>query len=198
MTTAQRIEQMTLDEYVRLYEQEGAFEIIDGERKPLMPPVAIHGLIVQALFLIIYNFCQKNHLGKVIQEMPYVLSYNSNWVKGSRVPDVMFFAKERWETYIEEIENWPRKPFVIIPDFVIEVVSQNDPYTEVQQKVEIYQGDKVRLIWVVDPMRQKVAVYEGERYLTLGVEETLSGSEVIPGLQISLKDLFATVPDKDA
>jgi hypothetical protein len=50
MSTAERVERLTLEEYARLYEQEGAFEIIDGERRPLMPPVVLHGLMIRALF----------------------------------------------------------------------------------------------------------------------------------------------------
>jgi Uma2 family endonuclease len=193
MTTISKIEQMTLDEYVRLYEQEGAFEIIDGERKPLMPPVGIHGLIVQTLFLIIFTHCKKHDLGRVWQEMPYVLTYSSNWVKGSRVPDVMFYAKQRWETYIAETEDWGSKPFIIVPDFVIEVVSPNDLYTELQQKVEFYQHDGVRLIWIIDPMRKKVAVYSGEQFFSFGAEDSLTGGDVLPDLQINLKDLFGAI-----
>ena len=191
MTTASKIDQMTLDEYVRLYEQAGAFEIIDGERKPLMPPVAIHGSIVRILFFIIYTFCKKHDLGEVWQEMPFVLTYGSNWVKGSRVPDIMFFAKDRWAEYIQQTKDWGRKPFIIVPDFVIEVVSPNDLYTELQQKVEVYQNDGVRLIWIVDPMRKKVAVYSGEQFISLGAEDTLTGGDILADLQINLKELFA-------
>jgi Uma2 family endonuclease len=193
MTTAPKIEQMTLDEYVRLYEQEGAFEIIDGERKPLMPPVMIHIIIVRALFRILDAYCIKHQLGEIMTEAPYVLTYSSNWVNGSRVPDVMYFAKDRWADYILNTEDWARKPSTLVPDFVIEVVSPNDLYTELQQKVEIYQRDGVRLIWIVDPMRKKVAVYSGEQFTSLGAEDSLTGGNVLPDLQINLKDLFGAI-----
>jgi Uma2 family endonuclease len=193
MITTTKIDDMTLAEYVRLYEQDGAFEIIDGERKSLMPPVALHGLIVRTLFFIIYTFCKKHDLGEVLQEMPFVLTYNSDWVKGSRVPDIMFFAKDRWETYIQQTADWVSKPFIMVPDFVIEVVSPNDLYTKLQQKVEVYEHDGVRLIWIVDPMRKKVSVYSGESFVSLGAEDTLTGGAVLPDLQINLKDLFAVI-----
>ncbi len=49
MGTIERVERLTLEEFSRLYEQEGPFELIDGERRALMPPVALHGLMIRAL-----------------------------------------------------------------------------------------------------------------------------------------------------
>ncbi|MDQ7037381.1 MAG: Uma2 family endonuclease, partial [Anaerolineae bacterium] len=159
MTTLSPIDQITIDDYIQLYARDGAFEIINGKRKKIMPPVMIHIIIVRALFRLLDAFSTTYRLGEVMTEAPYVLAYNSNWVKGSRVPDVMFFSKERWQKYISNTDDWARKPAILIPDFIIEVVSPNDLYTELQQKVEVYQNDGVHLIWIVDPMRQKVAVY---------------------------------------
>ena len=48
----------------------------------------------------------------------------------------------------------------------------------------------------VDPMRKKVAVYSGEQFSSLGAEDTLSGGEVLPDLQINLKDLFAAIDNE--
>jgi Uma2 family endonuclease len=190
MNPIEQTQLLSLDEFVRLYEKEGAFELIDGERRPIMPPVAIHGLMIRALFLALYTHCKERGIGEVVTEMPYVLLHHSGWVKGSLVPDVMFFVAERWNQYTSETEDWIKKPFILIPDLAIEVVSQNDSYVEIQDKVNRYLRDGVRLIWVVDPFSRQVSVYEGERYLTLGENDTLTGGEVIPDLAINLVDLF--------
>jgi Uma2 family endonuclease len=190
MSTAERVERLTLEEYARLYEQEGAFEIIDGERRPLMPPVVLHGLMIRALFRLLDAYCLAHDLGEVITEMPYVLLYDSNWVKGSRVPDLMFFAAARWRRYITETDDFEGKPFVLVPDLAVEVVSPNDLYTEIQDKVDHYLADGVRLVWVLDPQRKRITVYEGEHFTTLGEGKMLMGGDVIPGLSIPLADLF--------
>lgn len=190
MSTVQRIERLTLEDYTRLYEQEGPFEIIDGERRPLMPPVVLHGLLIRALFRLLDAFCTAHGLGEVVTEMPYVLVYDSNWVKGSRVPDLMFFAASRWQRYITETANFEGMPFVLVPDLVVEVVSPNDLYTEIQDKVDRYIDDGVRLIWVIDPHRKRVTVFEGEHFTTLGEDKSLTGGDVIPGVSIPLGDLF--------
>jgi Uma2 family endonuclease len=190
MSTIEHIEYLTLEAYARLYEQEGPFEIIDGERKPLMPPIALHGLMIRALFRLLDAYCAARELGEVITEMPYVLVYDSNWVKGSRVPDLMFFAALRWKQYIAMTDAWEGKPFVLVPDLAVEVVSPHDLYTDIQDRVDRYLDDGVRLIWVIDPQRKRVSVYEGERHTKLNENDSLSAGEVIPGISIPLFDLF--------
>lgn len=190
MGAIERVERLTLDEYSRLYEQEGPFELIDGERRALMPPVALHGLMIRALFRLLDAFCTARALGEVVTEMPFVQVYDSNWVKGALVPDVMFFAAARWQQYINATPDWKGKPFVLVPDLAVEVVSPNDLYTDIQDKVARYTSVGVHLIWVVDPQRSRVTVFEGEHYRVLGQDDTLTGGEVIPDLAIKLSDLF--------
>jgi Uma2 family endonuclease len=182
---------LSLEEYIRLYEEEGAFEIIAGEWRKIMPPVMIHGWILRKIFLLIYQYCEKHNLGEVVTELPYVLTYDSNWVKGSRVPDLMFFARPRWEEYVKQDADWPAKPMLIVPDFVVEIVSQNDRYSEINEKVRVYEADKVRLIWIIDPHKKTVDVYENGQRQALSEKDSLKGGAVLPDLEIGLADLFA-------
>jgi hypothetical protein len=48
MGAIERVERLTLEEYSRLYGREGPFELIDGERRALMPPAALHGLMTRS------------------------------------------------------------------------------------------------------------------------------------------------------
>lgn len=160
-----------------------------------MPPVMIHGIIVRALFLALYNYCQQNQLGEVFQEMPFVLSYSSNWVKGSRVPDVMFFEKSRWDEYVIQVPDWTKKPAILVPDLVVEVISQNDSYSDLNRKVQIYRQDGVKLIWVVDPAKKSVDIYQDNQITTLEKNDTLTGGDMLPKLEISLSELLAVVDE---
>lgn len=191
MSAIERIEELTLEDFVRLYDEEGPFELIHGLRIPLMPPVIIHGLTARALFLALYNYCVAKALGEVVFELPFVLVYGSNWVKGARIPDVMFFAASRWEQYIRETEDWQLKPYILVPDLAVEVLSPNDSFSETQEKVTAYLRDGVKLIWVVDPIRKRVTVYQGDRFTTLTEADTLNGGEVVEGFELELKTLFA-------
>jgi Uma2 family endonuclease len=195
MSTIEQVEHLTIEEYVRLYEENGAFEIIDGEWREIMPPVMIHIWMIRTLFRILDTFCIKNNLGEVVTEGPFVLTYDSNWVKGSRVPDVMFFEKSRWDDYIIEVPDWTKKPAILVPDLVVEVISHNDSYSELNRKVQIYRQDGVKLIWVVDPAEKSVDVHQGNQITTLEKDDTLTGGTVLPKLEISLSELFAIIDE---
>lgn len=190
MATPVQLQKLSLDDYVRLFEGGEPFEIINGERKSLMPPVVLHNLTIRTLFLILYQFCQPRGLGEVFSEMPFVLVDESNWVKGSRIPDLMFIRAERWQHYTKNTENWQNKPLVIVPDLVVEVVSQHDLYTDLQDKVRHYLQDGVTTVWVLDPNRQQADVYTGTQYQHLDIEQTLTAETVLPNLKIQLKAVF--------
>jgi len=195
MTKAQQINGMTIDEDVRLYERADPFEIIDDERKHRRPPVTIHNLIVRFLFRILDHFCIANQLGEVLQETAFALTYNTNWLKGSHMPDIMFIAQARWQDYGATTEGGVHKPIILVPDLVIEVVSPNDLYADLKRKVEKYLQDGVRLIWVVGPMQKSVGVYTGEHFVAHKGDITLKAAEMLPGLQIELNELFRSVQE---
>lgn len=190
MRLSEQINLLTIEDYVRLYDQEGPFEIINGERKPIVPTVALHSFTISALFLLLHAYCVDHNRGEVLTETPFVLTYDSNWVRGSRVPDLMFFAQDRWTAYIETTPDWGQKPIVLVPDLVVEVVSPNDKYTDVQQKVTHYQSDGVSLIWVVDPTSRTANVYGKDYHAALDVTGVIDGGDILPGLRISLSQVF--------
>lgn len=191
MAAIERVQDLTLEEFSRLYDQEGPFEIIDGERLPKMPNIARHSLMIRMLFVLLYQHSIANALGEVFNETTFVLTHGSSWVKGSRIPDLMFFSAEKWAQYTAATEGWEDKPFVLLPDLVIEVVSPNDLYSDIQSRVNRYLGDGIRKVWVVDPRRKQVMVYDGSgHYSTLGMADTLTGNDVLPGFTVALNELF--------
>src|SRR5215216_4189652 len=119
-----------LDEFIRQY-NEAPFELIDGERIPLVPPVAEHGDVIRLLVLALAHYTQINPNFIFYIEMPFVLESLPNWVKGSRVPDLMIYDEARFQTYQVETPDWKAKPFVIVPDLCVEVISANDSYLDV-------------------------------------------------------------------
>jgi len=103
-----------------------------------------------------------------------------------RAPDVAYVAKER----IPETE--PVGFFRGAPDLAVEVLSPNDPAGDVLAKVQDWLDAGCRAVWVVDPKTRSVTVYHSRRQITvLSESETLDGGDVLPGLRISLADLFA-------
>lgn len=184
---------MPLDEYI-LLSNDRPFEIINGERIPRMPTVAGHNTVTDTLHSAVRSHTDANNLGITRMEATFILpdAYNSDWVEGARIPDVLFIAAARWVAYTGDNPDWREKPYLIVPDFVAEVVSPNDSYSKIDEKVDAYLLDGVRLIWVLDPQRHKAAVHapDLEHPLQIKKDGVLDAGNVIPGFKISLPKLF--------
>jgi Uma2 family endonuclease len=80
----------------------------------------------------------------------------------------------------------------IAPDFVAEVLSKGNTRAEMRRKLQDYFAAGVRLVWYIDPRPRTARAYTGED-LFVEVDEhgTLSGGDVLPGLEVRLSELFA-------
>ena len=186
-------EKLTIDEFMRLYESEGPFEIIDGERVEKVPTGYKHGRVTHALYDALRDFLKAHSLGTAYMEMTFIVpeSDKRQWVKGSRIPDVMFYAKERLATYdAQNDEEDDDRAIMIVPDLAVEIVSKNDSYEDLDHKVQLYLEDGVEQVWVVNPKTQTVTVHEGSTAYTLKKDDTLSGGDIIPGFEIRIAALF--------
>lgn len=193
MTDVQERVGMPLDEYIE-QSNEQPFEIIDGERIPKLPTVSGHNYVVHLLYELLFTHLTSRNLGKCFMEATYVIPerYGENWVSGSRIPDLLIILAARWADYIQTNSDWRDKPYLIVPDLVIEVVSPNDRVSDLDAKIDHYLADGVRLVLVVDPQRRKAIVYtpDAEQPLHLAGEAQIDLSDVIPGFQIGLPSLF--------
>ncbi len=180
---------MTLDEFIRSYD-EAPFELIDGERIALVPPVAEHGEVIAILLEALILYRQTYGYFIYYTEMPFVLESLPNWVKGSRVPDLMLYDKARFQAYQAENPDWKAKPFIIIPDLCVEVISANDSYIDVDAKVERYLADGVRLVWVFNPRQKSIAIHTPDSIRRLSEDDALDGGEVLPSFSVPVGTLF--------
>ncbi len=97
---------------------------------------------------------------------------------------------ERIKKYKADDLKWADKPFLIVPDSVVEVISQNDRYVDVDAKVELYLEDGVEIIWVVDPKQKTVTVRGRDLYKKLKGGDVLTGGDVIPGFELAVQAIL--------
>jgi len=138
------------------------------------------------LFLHLSAFLETNPLG---QAAPADASYQCFPDAPGKVrkPDVSFIRRERLPP-MEELEGHCR----IAPDLAVEVISPNDLYTEVDDKVEEYLAAGVRLVWVINPATRTVRVQRADGAgAFLREADELSGEDVVPGFRCSVRALFA-------
>ncbi len=192
MPTVEQVKPMTLAEFIRLYDDEGPFEYVNGERIALSPSVTGHIVVARALLLALHNYAVSKGLGEVFMEGPFVLMDSSNWVKGSRVPDIMYFSAERLSTYKASTPDWRDKPFLIVPDLAVEILSPSDRFGDVHDKVTGYLADGVQMVWVINRQEKTVQMHRqgSAQYITLFAEGTLDGGTLIPGFTLPVAKLF--------
>ena len=93
---------------------------------------------------------------------------------------------ERVETVGEVDGYWPGAP-----DLAVEVVSPNDLYTEVEEKVSDWLEAGNGMVVVVNPRNKTVAVRRSQPEITVLKEgDTLEGAEVVPGWSLPVRDIF--------
>lgn len=185
---------MSIADFMERYNHEGPFEFVDGEIIPAAPQVARSGRVGGRFFRKLAGYVENHDLGEVFIETPFVLTLdNPNWVKGSRVSDVMFYSKEKLAALEQAVPDWEDKPLIGVPDFVAEVISPTDKFTEVSLKVTRYLQDGVRLLWIINPQQKMVTVYTSgsdQQTIVSDLNSSLNGGDVIPGFSIKLADLF--------
>lgn len=81
---------------------------------------------------------------------------------------------------------------LLVPDFVIEVLSVSNTRSEMSRKRREYFQAGVRLVWMIDPRRRTVAVFTTPESVTIAEEfDRVDGGEVLPGWNVDLGKLFA-------
>lgn len=152
-----------------------------------MSPVhANHGMICMRLSALLFNFVQRHKLGEV---------YDSS--TGFRLsetvllsPDISFVSKAR----LKKILIAPDKFLYGAPDLAVEVLSPSDRLREVHRKLDRYFEHGTRVVWWVDWKKEQVHIYTPDSIEALtGLQEVLSGGDVLPGFKCRLNRIFRPV-----
>ena len=121
----------------------------------------------------------------------YVLRRAPDTVRG---PDISFIS-------LAPSSAWPRMapdriPVQFIPgapDLAVEILSPDDRWSEMEEKVADYLEAGARMVWLVDPREQRVVVrYPDRASIVIAADGTLGGEDVVPGFQLPLAGLFGS------
>lgn len=105
-----------------------------------------------------------------------------------RAPDLSWIRLERWDA----IPKKQRKKFApICPDFVVELRSETDRLSAVQEKMEEYIENGAQLGWLIDPIEKKVHIYRPNVEVEILFHpETVSGEPLLKGLALDLRGIL--------
>ncbi|MFN8374725.1 MAG: Uma2 family endonuclease [Anaerolineae bacterium] len=170
------------------------FELINGERRYKAPTVYGHSKTLRAMFRALDAYVVSHELGEVFSETTFILpeAYDSDWVKGSRIPDIMLIMGQRLAEFAAKTPDAEGRPIAVIPDLVIEVVSPTDKASEFDEKVDMYLADGVQWVITLDPQRRKAHVYssDSDHPIVLKGDAILRIADLLPGFEVPLRQVF--------
>lgn len=181
MTTTQL---MTADALLRLPDDGFRYELVQGELRRMSPAGHRHGRLVLNITTPLDTYIRAHHLGTVYAaETGFHLTTDPDTV---RAADVAFISQERVNAVGDTDGYWPGAP-----DVAIEVVSPNDLYTEIEEKVIDWLDAGTRMVVIINPRKRLVTVYRSRSEITILTEaDTLDGADVIAGWRMAVSDIF--------
>jgi len=162
----------------------GRTELVKGEIIYLSPTGHLHGFLESNFDRVLGAFVYQHKLGRVfVGEVGIYTHRNPDTV---RVADVAFISRER----LAQVQS--QSYLDVAPELIVEVLSPDDAWSQLMEKLEEYFTIGVQMVWVADPRRQQVYVYssltEVERFT---MAEVLSGGKILPGFSVPVAELFA-------
>ena len=159
---------------------DGILELIGGEVVEV-PSNAYASQISARISGYIFMYLLENDIGHLTGEAGgYV-------VGGDRyAPDVAFISKAKQPELAKEGYN-PNPP-----DLAVEVDFPSTVASASQLRVKVINYLRVgTVVWVVRPERREIEVYAPDEPVTFfGINDTLTGGDVLPGLEITVADVF--------
>ena len=175
----------TAEELIRIPDDGFRYELVRGELRRMTPAGNVHGRVAMNVALPLAQYVKAHSLGIVYAaETGFRLATDPDTV---RAPDVAFVSRERVEAVGEVEGYWPEAP-----DLAVEVISPNDSYVEVEEKILDWLEAGTKMVLAVNPRRRSVTLYRSQSDITiLTGTDVLDGGDVVPGFQLTLQEIFA-------
>ncbi len=184
-------EQTVVDEAALLaLGSDARVEVVDGEIVEMSPVGGEHHDIANNFHWALASFVREHQLGLVYFDgLLYLLNKSSGGLRGARVPDISFIAKDAIPI------DWERKrPFPGAPTLAVEVVSPDDKPEDIVRRVGDYLDAGTAHVLVIYPEARQVYHYRAG-HDTIRVyskpDEAPDLADILPDLRIPLAAIFA-------
>ena len=160
----------------------------DGELIVMSPTGGTAGRKNSRLTQQVRNWADLDGIGEVFDSSTVFALPNG----ARRSPDVSWIKLDRWNQLTQaQQDGFPP----ITPDFVIELVSPSDltnqRYEDLQNKMQEYLDNGVKLGWLIEPSAKAVEIYRAEKQVEiLNNPRSLCGENILPGFTLNLNEIF--------
>jgi len=142
-----------------------------------------HGKIQAKITMKLGSYLESNPIGDVVTETNFRLWPDR--ADQSRIPDIAFVRKERLP---EDLRRFP----AIAPDLAIEIISPEDNFLKVMNKVDAYLEQGTQIVWVVISDTREVLVCTATSKHS--VRDVLTAPELLPGFELPVSKIFEGLP----
>lgn len=162
----------------------GPSELVRGEIVYMSPTGYLHGFLESNFDRALGAFVYQHKLGRVfVGEVGIYTQRNPDTV---RAADVAYISHGRWS----QVQS--KSYLDVAPNLVVEILSPDDAWGEVMEKLEEYFAIGTLSVWIADPKREQIFVYhsltEVRRFFG---SEVLVDEGVLPGFSVPIAELFA-------
>jgi Uma2 family endonuclease len=161
----------------------GRSELVKGELILISPTGHPHGYYEGNFFVALHTFVRPKKLGRVlVGEVGIYTTRNPDTVRGA---DVVFISNER----MAQVQS--ASYLDVAPELVVEILSPDDRWSEIQDKLAEYFNIGVQMVWVANPKQQQVYVYRSLTEMEIvDADELLTGDDLLLGFSVSVAELF--------
>ncbi|MFQ3683478.1 Uma2 family endonuclease [Roseiflexus sp.] len=175
---------VTADELLQMPDDGFLYELVRGELRRMSPASHRHGRIIINITTPLDQYVRTHNLGAVYAaETGFKLASDPDTV---RAPDIAFIRRERVEA-VGDVEGY----WIGAPDLAVEVISPNDLYTDVEEKIIDFLTAGTGMVLVVNPRKHTVTVYRALADISILTEDdVIDGEEIVPGWTLSVRAVF--------
>ena len=162
----------------------GRTELVRGEVRRMSPTGYLHGFVECNLGAALRTFVREKGLGRVLTgEVGIFTRRNPDTVRGV---DVAYLSHER----LSQLSS--SSYLDVAPELVVEVLSPDDRWSDVTEKLSEYFSIGVDRVWVADPRKRQVHVYRSPTSVeVVGEDDLLPGGDILPGLDLKVAEIFS-------
>jgi Uma2 family endonuclease len=174
---------MTADELIRLPRGRARHELVRGVLHTFPLAFMDEALVTSEINASLGAFVRDHRLGNVVAGVGFLLAIDPDTV---RAPSLAFLRRERLES-----TGIPEGYFPGAPDLAVEIIAPDEVYLDVHDTIAEWLDHGTQVVFVVNPRRKVVAVHRPKQpVVILGIEDTLSAEDVVPGWSLAVRDLF--------
>jgi Uma2 family endonuclease len=175
----------TLEEFLRRPERKPALEYFDGRVTQKVSPNVWHSMLQTWLVTWFNLYCVPRKLAFALTEL------RTTFAGASPIPDVSVI---RWERLRRDAAGLTQLDFVDAPDIAIEILSPGQRRNKLRARCRWYVEHGALVSVLVDPSDFSARVFQtGQTEQVLHGPELIDFSSVVPGLQLTVDELFGAL-----